>query len=105
MTNHELESKTNFLATKEDIHSIKEDISKFIIATNENFHSFKEEFYKLNLATKEELSKSILLVDAKCAALDTKISETKSETMKWMFTFWVGQAITIIGLILMYFLK
>lgn len=46
------------------------------------------------LATKEDLAK-----------LDAKISESKSETIKWMFIFWVGQVIATFGFILLYLRK
>ena len=48
-----------------------------------------------HLATKEDLALGL-------GKLDTKISETKSELMRWMFIFWVGQMIAIFSLILLY---
>jgi hypothetical protein len=79
--NQGLESQSNILATKEDL-------AKVALAT-------KEDIARLAAATKEDISK----LDSKIAALDTKISESKSETIKWMFIFWVGQ------MILLYFRK
>jgi len=46
------------------------------------------------LATKEDLAK-----------LDAKISESKSETIKWMFIFWIGQVLATFGFILIYLRK
>ena len=47
-----------------------------------------------NLATKADLGK-----------LDTKISETKSELMRWMFIFWASQLVAIFSFILLFFKK
>lgn len=43
------------------------------------------------LATKEDISK----LKDEIARLDTKISESKSETIKWMFLFWAGLMIAL----------
>lgn len=47
------------------------------------------------LATKEDLAKEI-------ARLDNKITESKSETIKWMFIFWIGQVIVTFSFILIF---
>src|SRR5687767_6724832 len=70
---NELESKTQILATKEDLA-------------------------KLALMTKEDLANGL-------GKLDTKISETKSELMKWMFIFWAGQLIAIFSFLLLFLNK
>lgn len=56
----------------------------------------KDEFMNKSqlLATKEDVSK-----------LDVKISETKSELIKWMFLFWIAQAASTFGFILIYLKK
>jgi hypothetical protein len=66
-----LESQSHILATKEDIANIKEDLVRHRLATKEDTDKLKSDI----------------------ARLDTKISETKSETLKWMFIFWAGQII------------
>lgn len=53
------------------------------------------------LATKEDISK----LKDDIAKLDTKISESKSENIKWMFIFWVGQMIGMFGFILLFLRK
>lgn len=50
------------------------------------------------LATKEDLLKTE-------ARLDLRISETKNETVKWMFIFWIGQVAATFGLILLFLKK
>jgi len=81
---HELESKTKHLATKEDL-------AMSTIAT-------KEDIARLALTTKEDLAQGL-------GKLDTKISETKSELMRWMFIFWASQLVAIFGFILLFIRK
>jgi hypothetical protein len=50
------------------------------------------------LATKAEMAQFI-------GQLDNKISETKSEMIKWMFIFWIGQMVTTFGFILLFLNK
>lgn len=45
-------------------------------------------------ATKEDVAK-----------LDAKISESKSEIIKWMFIFWIGQVLATFGFIVLYLKK
>lgn len=51
-----------------------------------------------NLATKVDLAK----LEGK---LDAKIGEIKSEIIKWMFIFWVGQVAVTFGFILLFLNK
>ena len=46
------------------------------------------------LATKEDIVK-----------LEVKISESKNETIRWMFVFWIGQMAAIFGFILLFLKK
>ena len=46
------------------------------------------------LATKDDISK-----------LEVKIAEAKSEMIKWMFIFWIGQVAVTVGLIMIYLKK
>ena len=39
------------------------------------------------------------------ASLEVKIVETKSEMIKWMFIFWIGQVAVTVGLIMIYLKK
>ena len=47
-----------------------------------------------SLATKEDVAK-----------VYTKISESKSEVIKWMFIFWIGQVAVTFGFILLFLNK
>jgi hypothetical protein len=53
------------------------------------------------IATKDFVGKEIAELSAK---LETKIAESKADTVKWMFIFWVGQLAAMFGL-LYFFLK
>ena len=54
------------------------------------------------LATKEDLARE---VGNSKAELTREIGNTKAEVIKWMFVFWVGQALTTFGLILLFLKK
>ena len=71
----------------------------------ENLTSYIEEKIKdevdnklQSLATKEDLTRSI-------SSLDIKISETKSDLIRWMFIFWMGQIGATFGFILLFLKK
>jgi hypothetical protein len=85
--------------------SANENFAKFTISANENFANFtlaiKEEFVKFKEETKEDLARLKLDV----AGLDGKIKESKGETIKWMFLFWIGQVAATFGFILLFLKK
>lgn len=73
--------------------------------TAENLTTFIEDKINQDLesktqhhATKEDLAK----LEGK---LETKIAESKSEIIKWMFIFWAGQVVVTFGLLLIYLKK
>ena len=57
------------------------------------------------LATKADLHQVEASLREDIRRLDTKISEVKSETIKWMFLFWVGQVAVTFGFILLFLKK
>ncbi len=59
----------------------------------------------LVLATKEDLSSLEFGTKEQISRLEVKISETKSEIIKWMFIFWIAQVATTFGLILLFLKK
>lgn len=77
--------------------------------TAENLTNFIE--YKIKdevenksqtLATKEDI---FILKDdlhKEVTRLELKISQTKAETIKWMFIFWIGQVVATFGFILLF---
>ena len=84
--------------------------------TAENLTTFIEEKIKCEvdtktsiLATKEDLAKEIGVTNAKIDTSKTELikdaANNKAETMKWMFIFWVSQAVTTFGFILLFMKK
>jgi hypothetical protein len=69
--------------------------------TAENLTTFIEEKIRSEVDTKT----SILATKEDLARTDTKIETSKADLIKWMFVFWVGQVITIFGLILLFLKK
>ncbi len=59
-------------------------------------HKIKDELENKSqmLATKEDISN-----------LHTKIEQSKAETIKWMFIFWIGQVVATFGFILLFLKK
>ena len=81
----EVTDNLKILATKEDIATLasttKQDIAALALAT-------KQDIATLALATKQEI-----------AALALSTKEDKSNIIKWMFIFWIGQLAAIFGLL------
>ena len=60
---------------------------------NKDMEILRNEMHNL-FATKKDI-----------ASLEVKIVETKSEMIKWMFIFWIGQVAVTVGLIMIYLKK
>ena len=58
-----------------------------------------------NLTFKKELSAMEVVVQKVNGELQVKISDSKSEIIRWMFGFWIAQAITTFGFILLFIKK
>lgn len=56
----------------------------------------KDEFsnQSTTLATKQDIAK-----------LEVKIADSKADTIKWMFIFWIGQVVATFGFILLFLKK
>lgn len=56
---------------------------------------------------KEEIENKVQILATKedVARLDIKIADTKSELIRWMFIFWVGQVAATFGFILLFLKK
>jgi len=55
-----------------------------------NIHATKEDMQKLNV---------------NMSSLEVKIADAKSEMIRWMFIFWIGQVAVTFGLIIVYLKK
>ena len=78
-----------------------DDAMEFVSSIHElNDHRFE------NLVTKEFLSEKINGIDQRFtkveSSINTQIAETKSELIKWMFIFWIGQMTITTGIILLF---
>ena len=62
-------------------------------------------FIENKITSELESKTQILATKEDFAKLDAKISESKSETIKWMFVFWIGQILATFGFILLYLRK
>lgn len=51
------------------------------------------------LVTKEDLYRETSKLEKEIARLEVKIESTKSEIIKWMFIFWIGQIGVMTGII------
>ena len=58
------------------------------------------EFFEARLEKKFAVKKEVLAMKGDFAQLRVEIKEQKSEIIKWMFIFWVGQIAATIGIIL-----
>ena len=85
------ENQKEFLTTKEDTTNLKselkEDISNLRAELKEDIANLRTEF-------KEDISN-----------LRAELKEDKAEIIKWMFIFWVGQVISITGILFAFFKK
>ena len=64
-----------------------DEVNLKVLATKEDIYLVKEDIAKLE------------------GRLDAKISDVKSEIIKWMFIFWIGQVAVTFGLIIVYLKK
>lgn len=55
----------------------------------------------------DELKSNVLLLATKddVSRLDIKLADTKTELIKWMFIFWIGQIAATFGFILLFLKK
>lgn len=69
--------------------------------TAENLTSYIEKKIKDEYDSKSE----IIATKEDLAKLEIKIAESKADTIKWMFIFWIGQVIATFGFILLFLKK
>lgn len=76
---------------------LKDEVAKqFVVAIADEVTVDRSE-----LVTKDFLRSELSLTKTE---LRTEMSDMKTDMVKWMFAFWIGQ-VTVIGGLLMYFLK
>ncbi len=83
----ELEEKKDILATKEDINGLKIEIGK--VRTE-----MVVEIGKVRTDLVVEIEK-----------VRTEMEKTRSDIIKWMFLFWIGQLASLIAILQIFFRK
>lgn len=79
------------------VDALVELINKSNTDQHNNTLKFVEEKFERRLT--EEFGK----LDGKIGKLETKLSDTKAELIKWMFIFWVGQVGVMLGILFVFF--
>ena len=62
-------------------------------------------FIELKIKDELENKSQILATKEDISILNTKIEQSKAETIKWMFIFWIGQVGATFGFILLFLKK
>lgn len=57
------------------------------------------------LATKDDLIFQVSEVRKEMSTIRKEIGESKADTIKWMFIFWIGQVGATLGIIFLFFKK
>ncbi|MBU1181340.1 MAG: DUF1640 domain-containing protein [Proteobacteria bacterium] len=61
------------------------------------------EYIEAKVEKKFEDKKDILATKQDIANLEIKIEKTRSDIIKWMFLFWIGQLASLIAILKMFF--
>ncbi len=79
----------------------KNNIIQFV---EEKFeHRLAEEFSKIRVEMAEMRAESKSEMAEMKSSLIAEIQSTRSEMIKWMFVFWVGQIAVLVGLLFAFF--
>lgn len=65
----------------------------------------KDEINTVRSELKDEISKVDKRLEQTKSELKTDIANVKADLIKWMFIFWAGQVVTIIGILIAFFKK
>jgi len=87
------------------VPKLGKDATESLITFTESKISSELENKTKNLATREDLARLETKIVLDLVRVEAKISESKAETIKWMFIFWVGQVLATIGSILLFLKK
>jgi len=86
-TERSVEATIKTLATKDDIAIIRDDIAKTMANVKDEIANVRHDFRKEMSDFRKE------------------VGENKSDSIKWMFIFWIGQVGAILGIIFLFFKK
>jgi hypothetical protein len=79
----------------------KEYLDQKLFGITEKMTHSDDRISHLDLSINSRISSVEIRLTEKIINLDTKISETKFDILKWMFLFWAGQMSITIGIVLM----
>jgi DNA polymerase III delta prime subunit len=94
-TERSVEATIKTLATKEDMTQVRFDLSLTIGKVNSDLI---QAIGKVN----SDLSQAIGKVNGD---LLDKMGESRAETIKWMFIFWIGQVAAVLAIVLLFVKK
>ena len=83
----ELEEKKDILATKEDINGLKIEIEKV----------------RTGMVVEIEKVRTGMVVEIE--KVRTEMEKTRSDIIKWMFLFWIGQVASLFAILQIFFRK
>lgn len=79
----------------------KEYLDQKLLGITEKLNHSDDKINHLDLSINSRIGSVEIRLTEKIINLDTKISETKFDILKWMFLFWAGQMSITIGIVLM----
>ena len=94
----ELEEKKDILATKEDINALR-------AATKEDINGLKIEIEKVRTGMVIEIEKVRTGMVVEIEKGRTEMEKTRSDIIKWMFLFWIGQVASLFAILQIFFRK
>ena len=96
-----VESKILSLATKNDVALLKSDIYLLM----DDLHSTKDELRKEIGAVRDDLREEIGVVRNDLHQFKYELSKDISNSVKWMFIFWIGQMGAILAIVFLFLKK
>jgi hypothetical protein len=79
----------------------KEYLDQKLLGITDKLNHSDDKINHLDLSINSRIGSVEIRLTEKIINLDTKISETKFDILKWMFLFWAGQMSITIGIVLM----
>ena len=105
----ELEEKKDILATKEDINALraatKEDINGLKIEIEKVRTGMVIEIEKVRTGMVVEIEKVRTEMVVEIEKVRTEMEKTRSDIIKWMFLFWIGQVASLFAILQIFFRK
>ena len=91
------------LAYRGTLHELNEAnfsrLDERFARVDERFARFDEKLAHVEANLRAEMQAGFAKVDTKLADLRTEMQAMRGELVKWMFLFWAGTALTVIGLL------